>query len=219
MPRVAPLETNHLSEIDSLRAENVSLSASVIGLQEHNGFLRAEITALQLKNEKLAELTPNPVVRSLCEKMAEMAQETKEYLRLLQAREENSRVLSESLKTLCEAVCSVKKHEEELQQRIVQLEGGIVTLQEANHLKSLEVHRLKQCAHELREHLTCSISHEPMIQPCVLSTGQVYEHGCIMQWLRQGDICPNTGTRVMNHDYITPTSATLRNVCAVVARM
>ena len=219
MRRVAPLITSHAVEITSLREENASLFASIAVLQENNNLLREEIAALRLENEKLAELAPNTVVRSLCEKVAEMAQETKEYLRLLQAREENSRVLSESLKTLCETVCSVKKYEEELEQRIVQLEGGIVTLQEANHLKSLEVHRLKQCAHELREHLTCSISHEPMIQPCVLSTGQVYEHGCIMQWLRQGNTCPNTGTRVMNHDYITPTSATLRNVCAVVARM
>jgi regulator of replication initiation timing len=219
MPRVTPLETNHLSEIDSLRADNASLSASVIGLQEHNGFLRAEITALQLKNEKLAELTPNPVVRSLCEKVAEMTLETEKYVRLIQAREVKSRILSDSLINLRDALNLVKQNEGGLQRRIFQLVDEIVALQDANHLKSMEIDRLKKCTGELREHLTCSISQELMTQPCVLSTGQVYEHGCIMEWLRQGRTCPNTSTRVMNHDYFPPASATLRNVCAIVARM
>ena len=219
MPRVAPLETNHFSEIDSLRAENASLSTSVIGLQEHNKFLREEIAALKLKNEKLTELTPNPVVQSLCEKVAEKVLETNEYVRLLQAREEKSRILLDSLKNLRDALNLVKQNEGVLQRRIFQLVDEIVALQDANHLKSMEIDRLKKCTEELREHLTCSISQELMTQPCVLSTGQVYEYGCIMQWLTRGDKCPNTSTRVMNHDYFPPASATLRNVCVVVARM
>jgi hypothetical protein len=155
----------------------------------------------------------------LCEKVAEKALETNEYVRLIQAREEKSRILLDSLKNLRDALNLVKQNEEVLRRRIFQLVDGIVAMQDENHLKSMEIDRLKKCTGELREHLTCSISMELMTHPCVLSTGQVYEHGCIMEWLSQGRTCPNTRIRVMNHDYFPPASATLRNVCAIVARM
>jgi hypothetical protein len=69
-----------------------------------------------------------------------------------------------------------------------------------NHLKTLELHRLKQCTNELKEYFTCTISQQP--KPYMLSAGQIYEDACIMQWLRRRDTCPNTGMQVKAWDYV-----------------
>jgi hypothetical protein len=118
-----------------------------------------------------------------------------------------------------EFVDKVNRNEAERIQRIHQLESGIVAVQEANHLKTLELHRLKQCTDELKGYFTCSISSSPITQPYILSTGQIYEADCIRQWLTLKGTCPNTGQQVMNRDYVAPVSIILRNVCAVVARI
>jgi hypothetical protein len=198
-------------------------------LQAHNQLLCDEIAALRARNEMLA---PNPVVRSLCEKVVEMALETKEYLRLSQVQEKKSKLLLRRVAKLRNCMRAFQVREEELNERIFQLEGGIATLQQANHLKTLELHRLKQCKNELREYFTCSISQDLMTQPYVLSTGQVYEHACIMPWLNQSSTCPNTGMqlrawgtcpntgiKLRAWDHVAPVSIVLRNVCAVIAQM
>jgi hypothetical protein len=118
-----------------------------------------------------------------------------------------------------EFVDKVNRNEAERIQRIHQLESGIVAVQEANHLKTLELHRLKQCTDELKGYFTCTISSDPITQPYMLSTGQIYEADCIRQWLTLKGTCPNTGLEVMNRDYVAPVSIILRNVCAVVARI
>lgn len=118
-----------------------------------------------------------------------------------------------------EFVEKVHQREAELNQRIHQLESGIMAVQDANHLKTLELHRLKQCTDELKGYFTCSIASDIITQPYILSTGQIYEAAYIKEWLTLKGTCPNTGLQVINQDYVAPVSAILRNVCAVVARI
>jgi hypothetical protein len=105
------------------------------------------------------------------------------------------------------------------QQRIEQLESGMVALQEANHLKEMQILKLRQEVNSMKEVFTCSISQELMRSPCVLSSGQLYNRDHIVQWLRRSDQCPNTRVPVEFHDNFPPTCIALKEVCAILARI
>ena len=105
------------------------------------------------------------------------------------------------------------------QQRIEQLESGMVALQEANHLKEMQILKLRQEVNSLKEFFTCSISQDLMQSPCVLSSGQLYDRDHIVEWLRRSDRCPNTKRPLDLHDISPPICFALEEVCAILARM
>ena len=105
------------------------------------------------------------------------------------------------------------------QQRIEQLESGMVALQEANHLKEMQILKLRQEVNSMKQFFTCSISQDLMQSPCVLSSGQLYNHDHIVEWLRRSDRCPNTKRPLDLHDISPPICFALEEVCAILARM
>ncbi len=76
-------------------------------------------------------------------------------------------------------------------QRIEQLENGIVALQEANHFKEMQILRLRQ---EVEAAKASVILQDLMRNPCLLSTGQLYNRDSVLEWLwrSRSNRCPNT---------------------------
>ena len=105
------------------------------------------------------------------------------------------------------------------QQRIEQLESGMVALQEANHLKEMQILKLRQEVNSMKQFFTCSVSQDLMQSPCVLSSGQLYNSDHIVEWLRRSDRCPNTKRPLDLHDISPPICIALEEVCAILARM
>jgi predicted RNase H-like nuclease (RuvC/YqgF family) len=167
-------------------------------------YLRAENARLAAENLRLASR-----VEKLEDKVA--------------SRDEDLRFHSgwiETLRRLLEK--NTERHREkssDTQQRIEQLESGMVALQEANHLKEMQILKLRQEVNSMKEVFTCSISQDLMRSPCVLSSGQLYNRDHIVQWLRRSDQCPNTRVPVEFHDNFPPTCIALKEVCAILARI
>ena len=115
-----------------------------------------------------------------------------------------------------------------LQQRVEQMEGSIEALQEANRSKQMQLMQLKRDAqstearvNKLKECFTCSISHDLMQKPCLLSTGQLFNSDSIRRWLwcSGSEQCPNTRRRLEFHDQCPPVCTALNEVCAILAEM
>ena len=199
MWRVVPAPTQ-ASELAALRAENASLVASLASLHMRYADLQAEN----------AHLKERAVVRSLCSKVVDLT-------KIIDEMHSRERKLMHRL----EGVRAEDSEVPDLRERIFQLESGIEAVQEANHLKTLEINTLKKNVEKIKECFTCSISQDLMQEPRVLSTGHMYNQTHISEWLRRSAShkCPNTNGLVQWHDYPPVKCPALNEVAAILAQM
>jgi hypothetical protein len=177
-------------------------------------YLRAENARLAAENLSLASRVDKleDKVASRDEDLRFHSEWIETLWRLLQ---KNTERYMKKLKKIQKSSCAPS----DTQQRIEQLESGMVALQEANHLKEMQILKLRQEVNSMKEVFTCSISQDLMRSPCVLSSGQLYNRDHIVQWLRRSDRCPNTQRPLEFHDNFPPICIALEEVCAILARM
>jgi 2-succinyl-5-enolpyruvyl-6-hydroxy-3-cyclohexene-1-carboxylate synthase len=213
----APRPEDFVREIAELRLRNETL-------EQENAVLRVENACMM--DYLATHSDSDEVVRLLCAK-GESAKQAKlaDTMRELQLRVatmgeelQQCKIKEDAFKhIITEMGVKYIKRVEDQEAHIFQLEASIASLQDANDSKNVKLSQLRRSVHQLRDILTCSISREPMTSPCILSTGQVYEHEYISQWLARANTCPNTNVEV--HDYVLQPNAILRNVCAIIAGM
>jgi hypothetical protein len=214
----APRPEDFVREIVELRLRNETL-------EQENAVLRVENACMM--DYLATHSDTDEVVRLLCAKgdgakRVQLADTVRELqLRLTSMEEElrQSKLKGEAFQNIItEMGAKFNKRIKDQEEHLFQLGESIVSLQDANHQKDVRLAQLRRSVYELRDILTCSISREPIVEPCILSTGQLYEYADITHWLTRANTCPNTNAQVLPHTLLQP-NAVLRNVCAIIAGM
>jgi chromosome segregation ATPase len=220
-------ENNQLkSVVNSLHQQNFELVHENQGLREQNILLNAR--EILPENSLLREeiKAQNAYLTALKEEIKTQ----NGFLTVLKEVEALSRDEIASLKVSLQLYKvklerSAKRHfraqseKADLNAHIFQLQKSLESLQDANSSKTVELHKLKKLANELKEYFTCSITQELMTEPCVLSSGHLYQRDDIIRWLWRSQTCPNSRMQVRQMDFNPQINPTLRSVCAIVAQM
>jgi DNA repair exonuclease SbcCD ATPase subunit len=214
--------------LDDLHAQICSLVLENNRLNEQNIFLKSsdsvlEFQTLHMENkEHIAKLED---VRGLLrDKVGRMQDKLEMYRARIQTKETESKEREGDLKN---HIFKLQGMIESLQDannlkagQLHQLGGKMESLQDANNLKAGQLQRLEGFAKEIKELLTCSITTEVMKEPCILSTGHMFERESISKWVRENGTCPHTRNVIGFRDFNPYASIpALRNVCRIVAEM
>jgi predicted RNase H-like nuclease (RuvC/YqgF family) len=207
--------------LDKLVQENAAL-------KEQNTFLKSsesvlEFQALSMDNKKHIEMLED--VRGLLrDKVGRMQDKIQMYQAKIQAVRKESKETEEDLKA---HIFQLQGTIESLQDanslkvgQLQRLKGTMESLQDANDLTAGQLQRLEGFAAEIKDLLTCSITTELMKDPCILSTGHMFERGHIIRWIDTNGTCPLTRVAVGFRDFYPFSNIpALRDVCRIVAQM